>query len=109
MKYRALLIPFLFFAVMTQAQNVSNVAFTRVDKEVTVTYDLSKDANIRVAVSIDGGHYYGDYIQNLSGDVGKNIKAGKALFLKDHFQPKMNRKTSSDGNKVSAKCIHMYN
>lgn len=77
MKYRALLIPFLFFAVMTQAQNVSNVAFTRVDKEVTVTYDLSKDANIRVAVSIDGGHYYGDYIQNLSGDVGKNIKAGK--------------------------------
>ena len=71
---------FSFFALscaVTIAQNVTNVAFQRVDKEVTLTYDLSKDANIRVCVSIDGGRFYGDYIQNMAGDIGKNIKAGK--------------------------------
>ncbi len=77
MKHKLLFCLFGLFSSFAMAQNISNVAFIRHDKEVTITYDLSKDANIRVCVSIDGGRYYGDYIQNMSGDVGKNIKAGK--------------------------------
>ena len=67
----------LSFCGLAGAQNISNVAFTRQDKEVTLTYDLSKDANIRVCVSIDGGRYYGGYIENMAGDIGKDVKAGK--------------------------------
>lgn len=67
----------LMFCGLAGAQNISNVAFTRQDKEVTLTYDLSKDANIRVCVSIDGGRYYGGYIENMAGDIGKDVKAGK--------------------------------
>ena len=77
MKYRLLFGFFVGLTSMVAAQNVSNVAFERRDKEVTITYDLSKDADIRVCVSIDGGRYFGDYIQNMSGDMGKGIKAGK--------------------------------
>ena len=77
MKNRMLFLLAMLFFNYVGAQNITNVAFQRQDKEVTVTYDLSKDANIRVCVSIDGGRYYGDYIQNMAGDIGKNIKAGK--------------------------------
>lgn len=77
MKHKFLLYLALSFCSLAAAQNVSNVAFTRVDKEVTITYDLSKDADIRVCVSIDGGRYYGEYIENMAGDIGKGIKAGK--------------------------------
>ena len=71
----------LLFCGFAQGQNISNVAFVRHDKEVTITYDLSKTANIRVCVSIDGGRYYGEYIQNMSGDVGKDVKAGKGKTI----------------------------
>ncbi|MBP5190611.1 MAG: formylglycine-generating enzyme family protein [Bacteroidales bacterium] len=77
MRHRFLLYLMLSFCGYAGAQNVSNVAFTRQNKEVTVTYDLSKDADIRVCVSIDGGRYYGEYIENMAGDMGKGIKAGK--------------------------------
>lgn len=77
MKNRFLVYLLLAVCSSAYAQNVSNVAFERHDKEVTITYDLSKDADIRVCVSIDGGRYYGGYIENMAGDIGKGIKAGK--------------------------------
>ena len=45
---------------------------------VYVSYDLSEQADIAVEVSIDGGHTYGTpKMTHVSGDVGKNISAGK--------------------------------
>lgn len=67
----------LLFANVLMAQKVSNVNYTRVDKELTITYSLDKQADIRVRVSIDGGHFFSRPLQNLSGDVGKAIKPGK--------------------------------
>ena len=78
MKNRMLFLLAMLFFNYVGAQNITNVAFQRQDKEVTVTYDLSKDANIRVGVSIDGGRYYGDYIQQM---VGENVRMRKELEI----------------------------
>lgn len=77
MKKKLIISLLALFGGVISAQEVSNIHFIRNDKEVTVTYSLSKDATIRVAVSTDGGRTYGDYIENFSGDAGRNVKAGK--------------------------------
>lgn len=77
MKYKLLLVTLLMASQFVWGQQISNIRFIRNDKEVTVTYSLSKDADIRVAISIDRGRTYGDFIENYSGDAGRNVKAGK--------------------------------
>lgn len=77
MKHKILFAAFLGLSTLTWSQKVSNVHFVRSDREVTLTYSLDKPANIRVSVSVDKGRTYGDYIENFSGDAGKNIKPGK--------------------------------
>ena len=77
MKHIVLLI-LLFVAVWAPAQTVSDVRFKRVDKEVTVTYTLDKAADIRVQVSVDGGVTFGNYLENFSGDAGRNREAGNS-------------------------------
>jgi formylglycine-generating enzyme required for sulfatase activity len=80
MKHIVLLI-LLFVAVWAPAQTVSDVRFKRVDKEVTVTYTLDKAADIRVQVSVDGGVTFGNYLENFSGDAGRNIQPGNKTIL----------------------------
>lgn len=77
MKHKLILALLLLAASSLSAQEISNVHFVRNNKEVTVTYSLSKDADIRVAVSTDNGRTYGEFIENFSGDAGRNVKAGK--------------------------------
>ena len=75
-KYLLLIVTWLI-STTAIAQKVTNVEFKRVDKELTITYSLDRTADIRVRVSIDGGEFYSRPLQNLSGDVGKNIAPGK--------------------------------
>lgn len=63
-------------ATIGYAQQVSDIRYTKVDKELTITYSLDKAADIRLRVSTDGGKFFSEPIQNLSGDVGKGIKPG---------------------------------
>lgn len=58
------------------AQVVQNVTFSVEDKQLTIGYSLSRDADIRVCVSVDNGKTYSSPLQNLSGDVGKGVSAG---------------------------------
>lgn len=64
-------LPFVSFG-----QVVQDVTFSVVDKQLVIGYSLTKNADIRVSVSVDNGKTYGAPLQNLSGDVGKGIKAG---------------------------------
>lgn len=77
MKYKILLVAFLLTANLTWAQKVSDIAFVRQGREVTLTYSLDKTADIRIAVSVDQGRTFGDWIENFSGDAGRNVSAGK--------------------------------
>ena len=67
----------LLAGLCASAQKVSNVSFTRVGKEVTITYSLDKAADIRVAVSVDSAQTWSDWIENLAGDYGKDVQPGK--------------------------------
>lgn len=77
MKKLVLLASILLSSSFVLAQKVTNVNFHREDKELTITYALDRQADIRVRVSVDGGRYFSSPLENLSGDVGKAIKPGK--------------------------------
>jgi len=66
----------LFAFVTASAQQVSNADYYEKDRKLYVTYSLDKIANINLFVSINGGTYRLVDDTNLSGDVGKNVKAG---------------------------------
>lgn len=77
MKYKLLFALCLMAGFGLQAQTISNIHFSRVNREVTLTYDLDKAADIRIQVSTDHGYTFGDYIENFSGDAGRNVQPGK--------------------------------
>lgn len=54
---------------------ISSVTAFQDGKEIRISYKLSKEANIKVFVSIDGGENYST-LKKVSGDIGKNIKPG---------------------------------
>ena len=63
--------------IHTFAQNVSHVTATQQGKQIIITYDLDKMANISIRVSTNGGHIYGMPLQKVTGHVGKRVPAGK--------------------------------
>lgn len=64
------------------AQTVSNVTVAQVDKTIHVSYDLDKQAEISLHLSIDGGKTYTE-LHQLSGDVGKNVAEGHKTIVWD--------------------------
>ena len=76
MKRLVLLVAGLLLCGWGSAQEVGDVRFTLQDNELTILYDLSAPADIIVRVSVDRGATFGSPLQNLSGDVGKNVPAG---------------------------------
>ncbi|MDY5969565.1 MAG: SUMF1/EgtB/PvdO family nonheme iron enzyme [Bacteroidales bacterium] len=75
---KKLLFAFLCLSTFAgMAQKVSNVSFVRQDKKVVVTYSLDAKADIRFQVSTDQGRHWSRYIQNYSGDAGKDVAPGK--------------------------------
>lgn len=65
------------------AQTVSNVRFEQVDNKVKITYSLDKQADISVCVSEDGGKTWSSPLKQVSGDVGKQVKAGNNTIYWD--------------------------
>lgn len=72
-------------------QTVSNVAFKVDGKELTVTYDLDQKAGIRMRVVTHIGDqvYITDPIDNLSGDVGKNVEPGEGKRIIAYDMPEI--------------------
>ena len=62
------------------AQRVDSVRWSMNNGLLSLSYQLDKEADIRVRVSIDGGHTYSEPLDSLKGDVGKNIKPGNKLI-----------------------------
>ena len=60
------------------AKTIQDVSFVREGKQLTISYILlDKPADIRVRASVDGGVYFSEPVQNLSGAVGKNVQPSK--------------------------------
>ena len=77
---------FLFVAlcvatVCALAQKVTNAAFEQVGKQVRITYQLDKTADIQVLLSTDGGKTFGSPLRAVTGDVGKNVTAGNKTIV----------------------------
>ncbi len=78
-----LLLPAVTFVVF--AQRVDSISWSIVNTKLIINYQLSHQADIRMRVSIDGGHTYSDPIDGLSGDIGKAISPGKKQIEADNL------------------------
>ncbi|MGM9831012.1 MAG: formylglycine-generating enzyme family protein [Paludibacteraceae bacterium] len=77
MNYKYLLLGLLLLgSLFCYAQKVSNVQFEQVNSKVKITYSLDKQADIAVSVSEDGGKTWSQPLSHVSGDVGKQVRAG---------------------------------
>ncbi len=83
-KYKLLLLITLLFTTTSSllwGQNITDVSFQRNDKEVIIFYTLDKKCDIRFQVSTDQGRHWSQYIENFSGDAGRDITPGKKKIL----------------------------
>ncbi len=75
------LLPFPVFILLsfyTFSQTVSNVKFVQKGDQVKITYDLSKEMNITLVLSVDSGKTFHDPNKiHCLGDVGKKTAPGK--------------------------------
>lgn len=62
-------------------QNVKNQDFYQSGSNIIITYDLDKEANISVYLSMDGGRNFGPALKKVKGSVGKNVMPGKNLSI----------------------------
>lgn len=78
MRFIILLLVILIIPGAINCQQVSNIHFEQVGKQIHIYYDLKGDGefNISVFCSIDNGHNWGKPLQYVTGDVGKKQKAG---------------------------------
>lgn len=75
-KYLLPLVSILFIFLDANATNcVSSVNAYQEGKNIVITYQLSKQTDIKVSVSTDGGKNYST-LKKVIGDVGKDIKKG---------------------------------
>ncbi|OPZ97874.1 MAG: Serine/threonine-protein kinase pkn1 [Bacteroidetes bacterium ADurb.Bin408] len=75
----------LFFFLVTgiNAQNVTNVDSRQEGKQIIITYTLDESADISVYCSMDGGKTFGPALQQVTGDIGKNVPAGNKTIVWD--------------------------
>lgn len=64
------------FCGIVMAQKVSNVTAEQVGKNIVVSYDLNITSNVSLCYSSDGGKTFSQPIRQVTGDVGRNVKAG---------------------------------
>ena len=61
---------------------VSSVRSYQEGKNIIITYELSKQSDIAVSVSTDGGKTFSP-LKNISGDIGDNVKPGNKQIIWD--------------------------
>lgn len=82
-KYIPLFISLVAITLSLSAQNVTNVEFWQEGKNVYISYDLDKTADISVHVSSDGGKTFSSPLKQVIGGVGKGITSGKKTIVWD--------------------------
>lgn len=75
-----LLITLLFLPLGIAAENASNVRVRQRNKDIVITYDLSKTSNVQVSVAMDS---MPDFVllKAVDGAVGHRVHAGKDLQI----------------------------
>ena len=76
-----LLVALLLASPRLFAQTISDVSFEKQGPQLVVKYSLDKSCDIRMRVSTNKGLTYSLPLQNLSGDVGRNIEKGERQIL----------------------------
>ena len=76
-----LFVALCFATVCAIAQKVTNADFEQVGKQVRITYQLDKTADIQVLLSTDGGKTFGSPLRAVTGDAGKNVTAGNKTIV----------------------------
>ena len=72
----------LFACGALSAQNVTNITAEQVEKKIHVSYDLDRQADITLLLSINGGKTFSE-LHRVSGDMGRNIPAGHRTIIWD--------------------------
>ena len=91
MKHRVLFFFLLIsLPMLLWAENVSNVRVQKHHKDIVVTYDLAKTSNVRLLVSIGGSSY--QELNEVEGDVGYRVKAGRSLMITWHPQQEIQQR-----------------
>jgi hypothetical protein len=83
MKHWVLHILLVFLPIQVWAENASNVRVRQRNKDIVVTYDLSKTSNVQLFVATKAHPAY-TKLKALSGAVGKHVCAGKNLEIVWH-------------------------
>jgi uncharacterized protein (TIGR02145 family) len=80
---KILIFTFLFLSFVTDAQEISNVHFEQVGKQIHIYYDLEgdKEYSVQVYCSTDNGQYWGKPLKQLTGAVGDGQKAGNGKMI----------------------------
>ena len=76
MKHWALQILLIFLPIQIWAENASNVRVRQRNKDIVVTYDLSKTSNVYLYVATDA-HPTFTKLDAVNGAVGKKVHAGQ--------------------------------
>jgi len=96
-----LTIAVLLSVATASAQTVSNVTAEQVGKTIHVSYDLDKAADITLFLSTDGGSTY-TQLYRVSGDVGKDVPAGRKTIVWDVLAERESLKSDDVVFKVRA-------
>jgi uncharacterized protein (TIGR02145 family) len=77
-RFTLILITFFILYSLTRAQEITNVHFEQEGKVINIYYDLSGESTYEVKAfcSGDGGKTWGQPLKFVTGEVGKDIKAG---------------------------------
>ena len=73
---------FTFIAGFIYAQNVNDIEVKQVGKTIEISYSLDKKADITILLSVNGGKDFRS-ISKVTGDVGKDISAGRKKIVWD--------------------------
>lgn len=79
---RSLFFTLLFACSVLSAQTVTNADANQVGKNIEITYDLDRKADISVDYSTDGGRTY-TTLRHVSGDVGMSVRPGHKTITWD--------------------------
>lgn len=73
-----------FSASIWAADHANNIRVQQKDKDIIITYDLSKKSNVRLLISTDATGSNFTPLSSVEGDVGKNVRAGQNLQIVWH-------------------------
>ncbi len=107
--FRHLVLALFLLPIVATAQNVTNARFYQDGKTIVVEYGLDLKTDISLLLSTDGGKTFGTPLNDVTGDVGKDVKPGNNTII---WRPLLTREELIGDNfvfKVVAKKQNVFN